>query len=144
MQRFEAERLRRELKLVSWDEFYFNILSQISSRSNSEERRQGAILVKNNCIIATGCFDAYETKEEGKDKVIGSGAIENAIAYCAGNGTSTSEATLYTYTFPNDIVCKLLMKAGIKEIKCAKPNNSVLGKDLCEKIGIKITIFKRE
>ena len=144
MPRLNVDRLRRELKLVSQDEFYFNLLSQISSRSNSEERRQGAILVKNNCIIATGCFDAYETKEEEKDKVVGSGAIENAIAYCAGNGTSTNEATLYTYTFPNDIVCKLLIKAGIKEIKCVKFGNSILGKDLCEKMGIKITIFKRE
>ena len=142
MPQFNVDRLRRDMKFVTWDEFYFTLLSQISSRSNSEERRQGAILVKNNCIIATGCFDAYET--EDKEKVIGSGAIENAIAYCAGNGSNTSGATLYTYAFPNDIVCKLLIKAGIKEVKCVKPNISVYGKKLCEDSNIKIIISKKE
>ena len=148
--RLNIDRLKREMGLVTWDEFYFNILSQVSSRSNSEERRQGAIIIKNNTIIAIGCFDAYEKKnsqeqkKEGeKERVIGSGAIENALATCANNGVSTNNATLFTYTFPNDIVCKLLIKAGISEIKYIKSVDSVLGKELCNKMNIKLTQFPR-
>ena len=147
MPKLNVDRLKRDLGLVTWDEFYFNILSQVSSRSNSEERRQGAILVKNNTIIAIGCFDAYEKKsQEQKDKekerVIGSGAIENALAMCANNGTSTNGSILFVYAFPNDIVCKLLVKAGISEIKYIKPNDSaILGKSLCEKQNIKLIQF---
>ena len=150
MPKLNVDRLKREMGLVTWDEFYFNILNQVSSRSNSDERRQGAILVKNNSIIATGCFDAYEKKnsqeqKEGeKERVVGSGAIENALATCANNGISTNGAALFTYTFPNDIVCKLLIKAGISEIKYIKPNDSaVLGKELCNKMNIKLTQFQR-
>lgn len=147
MPNLNIERLRKDLRLVTWDEFYFNILSQVSSRSNSDERRQGAILVKNNTIIAIGCFDAYEKdsrEQKEKEKVIGSGAIENALAICANNGVSTNGATLFTYVFPNDIVCKLLTKAGISEIKYIKSNDSaVLGKELCEKMNIKLTQFPR-
>ena len=148
MHRLNVDRLKRDLGLVTWDEFYFDILGQVSSRSNSDERRQGAILVKNNTIIAIGCFDAYEKKSQEqnnkeKERVIGSGAIENALAVCANNGTSTNNAALFTFTFPNDIVCKLLVKAGISEIKYIKPNDSVLGKELCSKMNIKLTQFPR-
>ena len=139
-------RLKQDLGSITWDEFYFNFLSQVSSRSNSEERRQGAILIKNNTIIAIGCFDAYEKKsQEQKDKekerIIGSGAIENALAVCANNGSSTNGAILFTYTFPNDIVCKLLVKAGISEIKYIRPNDSILGKTLCNEMNIKLVQF---
>lgn len=148
MPRFDADRLKRDLGLVTWDEFYLNILSQVSLRSNSEERRQGAILIKNNTIMAIGCFDAYEKKsQEQKDKekerIVGSGAIENALAVCANNGSSTNGATLFTYAFPNDIVCKLLVKAGISEIKYIRPNDSILGKELCSKMNVKMTQFPR-
>ncbi len=128
--------------MKAWDEFYFNVLSQLAYQSNSGDRRQGALLVKNNSVISGACYDAYEVKEE--EKIVGSGAIESAICYCAKNGCSTNGATLYTYSFPNNIVCKLLIKAGINEIKFVKPNDSNLGRELCEKAGIKIYSYQRE
>lgn len=144
MPKLNVDRLKRNLGMISNDEFYFNLLNQISSRSNSDERRQGAILVKNNSIIATGSFDAYEKKsQEQKEKVIGSGAIENTLATCANNGTSTNGATLFAYVFPNDIVCKLLIKAGISEIRYVRPSESALGKDLCMKMNVKLMQFQR-
>ena len=140
--RLDIEKLKRDMKLIPWDEFYFTILSQVAQRSTSDDRRQGAILVKNNSVIVMGYFDSYDKKGE-QDKTIGSGAIENALASCGSEGISTKGATLYAYTFPNDIVCKLLVKAHIAEIIYVKPNDSVLGYELCKKEGLKLTPFKK-
>ena len=141
MTKLDLSKVRRELGLVPPEETYFNLLGQVSSRSNSSERKQGAVIVKCDSVIATACFDAYEKKID--DRIVGAGAIENAISSCAKNGISTDKATLFVYSFPNDIVCKLLAKAGISEIWYIKDTGDSLGKEFCQKAGIKLNQFKR-
>lgn len=127
---------------VSFDEWCFDQLRNVSFLSNSDTKKQGAMLVKDNTIISTGSFDAYETKD--KERIVGSGAIENVIARCAKNGISTNGAVLYCYAFPNDIACKLIAKAGISEVKYlkdAEAERNSLGKEECMRQNVKMTLF---
>lgn len=156
MPRMDFKQLERSMGIKpSWDEFFFKVLDEVSFRSISKTgRRQGAILVKNNCIISIGFFDAYLSMEEDKkkktadsqEKIIerGSGAIENAIANCARLGISSKDSILYVYGFPNDSICKVVAQAGISEIRYIKENTeSFLGRRLCEELNIKMTLLKK-
>ena len=147
MPRVDVERLKRP---IPDDNFLLEILFQESSRSVSSGRKQGALLVKGGVIIATGHFESYGEIIQRKDKdrkasevEVGSGAIENAIASCAKHGISIPGATLYTYTFPNAIVCKLIVKAGISEVKFVKQSDNPLGLALCKEYNILITQIKK-
>jgi len=139
--KLDIDRLKRELHLVTDDEFFLQVAGQVSSRSSSDERRQGALLVKNGSIIGMGCFNGYE----GEAKNMGVGAIELAIAGCARTGVSIENSILYTYSFPNDVVCRMLWWADIGEIVYVKPraDDNKLGRQLCEKAGIKLTQITR-
>jgi len=136
------QKLEKDLNIKPRKEDVFlSLLSQIS-RLSTGFRRQAAILVKDNCIISSGYFDAYVAvgnpeKEEKKEK--GSGAIENCLIDCAREGRSTAGASIYVFSFPNDIQCKLLARAGIKEIIFLKDiDNETDGKKLCAEKGIKL------
>ena len=149
MPRIDIERLKRDMKITSDDSFLLEILFQESSRSVSNTRKQGALLVKDGAIIATGHFEAYKNIGQGKDKEksseveIGSGAVENAIASCAKYGISVKGSILYTYFFPNAIVCKLIVKAGISEIKYVKQSDNPLGLTLCKESNVQVTQIKK-
>jgi deoxycytidylate deaminase len=146
MPKLDVKRIQKSLKIPSsTDELFLNILFEISSMSTGRTRRQGAILVKNEGIIGTGCFEAYlgEVRPTGEIE-IGSGAIENAIATCAKNGVSTNGSILYTYTFPNAITCRLIAKAGISEIRYVKMvENASLGINLCKEKNIKVILTNK-
>lgn len=144
MKGLDVRKLEKELNIKPRKEDVFlNMVSQIS-RLSTGFRRQGAMLVKDDTVISSASFDAYLTppttiKDEDKErKEKGSGAIENCIANCARRGISTEGATLYVYAFPNDIQCKLLARAGIKEIRFLKDIDNSDGKKLCIEKGIKV------
>ena len=149
MPRLDVERIKRDLRIPApEDDGYLNILFEVSAKSTGKTRRQGAVLVKDGSIIATGCFEAYVSytpvKESDKEVEIGSGAIENAIASCAKFGISTSGATLYTFTFPNAITCRLIVKAGITDIRFVKASDGPsLGMTLCREKNISINQIRK-
>ena len=148
MPRIDVEKLKSSMNLIPDDNLLLEILFQESSRSVSSNRKQGALLVKNGVIIATGHFEAYKDtgQEKGKgvsEVEVGSGAIENSIASCAKYGISINGAILYTYVFPNAIVCKLVVKAGISERKYVKQSDNPLGLALCKESNIQVTQIKK-
>ena len=51
----ELELLNPERLRPSWDTYFMQLASLASLRSNCMKRRVGAILVRNNRILATGC-----------------------------------------------------------------------------------------
>ena len=148
MKGLDVRKLERQLNIKPRKEDVFlNLVSQIS-RLSTGFRRQGAILVKDDEVISSGFFDAYPSvgnpKEDDKErKEKGSGAIENCIASCARKGVCTDGASLYVYSFPNDIQCKLLARAGIREIRFLKDIESTDGKKLCIEKGIKVFLEGR-
>jgi deoxycytidylate deaminase len=146
MPKLDIERIKRDLRVPApEDNGYLNILFEVSAKSTGKTRRQGALLVKDGSIIATGCFEAYPAASPDKaDVEIGSGAIENAIATCAKLGISTNGAVLYTFTFPNAITCRLIVKAGISDIRFVKTTEGPsLGMNLCREKNIKINQIQK-
>ena len=142
-----VDRLRRDIVKQTEEEYFFELLGKVSYNSNSQNRKQGAILVKEGSIISTGSFDAYPLTVKVQEDVreSGSGAIENAIANCAKLGISTRDATLYTFLFPNDMTCKLIVRAGISEIRVAKPFlTDSLGANLCKEKHVKVFFFEKK
>ena len=122
-----------------WDT-YFMLQAEIAKlRSNCLTRHIGAVIVKENRLIATGyngtppgiknCFEGGcprclarvkgEIKSgEGLDRCLCTHAEANAIMQCAlfGNAGSTKGATLYS-TFAPCIECsKMAISVGIKRI----------------------------
>ena len=143
MPRIDVEKV----KIDPDDNYLLEILFQESSRSiSNNSRKQGALIVKGGSIISSGHFEAYKNKSSAKEKEeveVGSGAIENAIATCAKFGISVNGATLYTYVFPNAIACKLLVKAGISEIRFVRMSDNPLGLALCKESKIQLTQIRK-
>ncbi len=124
----------------SWHEYFMLIAKIVSSRSTCNSRPTGAVIVKNNHILATGyngampgashCID--QPDHEGKpycfrrasgvpdvDKYNyckASHAEANAIAHAARYGTAIEGATLYTTLAPCYVCLKLIATARIRAV----------------------------
>lgn len=117
----------------TWDEYFFNIITVIKSRSTCVRRQVGAVAVRDKVILSTGyngapkglmhCADRGCYRQENN---IPSGqmvnmcwavhAEQNVICQAAENGISLKGATLYTDTFPCSICSKLIINSGIVEV----------------------------
>ncbi len=132
----------------SWHEYFMLIAKIVSSRSTCNSRRVGAVIVKDNHILATGyngampgaphCVD--EPQRDGYpycfrrslriadlDKYNfcrASHAEANAIAQAARYGISVDGATLYTSLAPCYVCLKLLAMARIRRIYYEHPYES--------------------
>lgn len=126
-------------KRMNWDEYFMRIALLTANRATCIRRKVGAVIVKDNRIIATGyngapkgirhCTDINECLREklnipsGKNAelCIASHAENNAIIQCALSGTSPNGATIYVTTSPCSMCLKTLINAGIKRIVTLEP-----------------------
>ena len=109
----------------TWDEYFMHSALLISTRSTCPRLSVGAVIVKNNQIIATG-YNGSITGEvhcEDTECLIDDGhcirtvhAEINAILQCARTGTSLKDATIYVTHYPCVNCMKALLQAGIKKI----------------------------
>lgn len=138
---------------INKDEYYLEIAFAISKRSPCLRRRVGAILVKNDVILATGyngpprktvncdeigCLKDLANAPHGEawDLCPAVHAEENCITNAARQGTSVLGATLYIsgeYLVNSPIepaqVCdrckRILINAGIKDVVIRRKNGSI-------------------
>lgn len=130
-----------------WDLYYLGIAKRVGENSKCLSRKIGAILVKDNSIIASGyngpprgyihCGDkSREPKKKCPRKLLGykSGegleicpavhAERNAILSAAKIGTPTNGSTLYCYCgFPCKDCLIELINAGVFRIVCISEKN---------------------
>jgi len=123
----------KELKRPSWDEYFVKITSLVGERATCIKRQVGAIIVKDNRILATGYNGAPKglshCSELGclrKEMNVPSGqrhelcrglhAEQNAIIQAALYGVSLKGATLYCTNLPCSICAKMIINAGIKKV----------------------------
>lgn len=116
-----------------WDSYFIEITNVVKKRSTCLRRHVGALIVKNNHILATGyngvpskithCSETGCLREqlnvpsgERHELCRGLHAEQNAIIQAAHHGTSINESTLYTNTKPCSICTKMIVNAGIKRI----------------------------
>jgi len=138
---------------INWDNYFFNIVKDISLRSTCLSRKVGAIIVKDKRILATGyngavigsehCIDIDICKrkelkiESGKNAELCKGvhAEQNAIIQCAKYGVECNNSTMYVSCSPCSICFKMIVNTGIKTIKFLETYNDDLVNELINQSG---------
>mgnify|MGYP001598015163 CR=1 FL=1 len=107
------------------NEYYLELASTVAQRSTCDRRHVGAIIVRNDVIIATGFNGAPRGLGHCDDvghEMIGGHCVRtvnaemNAIIHAAREGHSTIAGTLYCTDSPCYDCAKALINAGIEKI----------------------------
>jgi len=157
-----SQRLEPRRRRMSWDEYFMRMAHLVAKRSTCLRRQVGAVLVKDNRVLATGyngapkglphCVDLGKCLREElgipsgqrHELCVGLHAEQNCIIQAAVFGVSTRGATLYTTTFPCAICAKMLINAEISEVVYDADYEDPLAKELLTKAGIKLRRFHVE
>ena len=102
---------------------YFKVIVQVTSkRSPCDRLKVGCLIVKDNRIISQGyngflpgCPHTSIVRDNHEQATIH--AEQNAICDCAKRGVSCNDATAYITHYPCLICTRLLIAAGVREIK---------------------------
>ena len=107
---------------LNWDDYFSQIVKLSAERSPCERLKVGCLLVKNNRIISQGyngflpnCPHKSIVRDNHEQATIH--AEQNAIADCAKRGVSCNGSTAYITHYPCIICTRILLAAGISEIK---------------------------
>lgn len=116
-----------------WDDYFMQIASVVSLRSNCLKRRVAAIIVKEKRIISTGyngtprgvkncneggcprCW-SFDAPGRGLSDCVCSHAEENAIVQAAYHGVSVKGGVLYSTYSPCLLCTKMIINSGISEV----------------------------
>jgi dCMP deaminase len=123
--------------------FYLNIATSVAEASYCNRNKVGAIIVKDDNIIAYG----YNGTIRGFDNVCEEGNVtlptvlhaeSNAITKCAKSNYSSNGAILYTTLSPCLECAKLIIQSGITDVYyiCSYRNDD--GINLLKKAGINV------
>lgn len=133
---------------MSWDDYFMYQALLLSQRATCERLKVGAVLVRENRMIAGG----YNGSVAGDDHCIDEGcfvqgghcvrtihAEANALLQCAKFGVTTENTTVYVTHFPCLQCTKQLLQAGVKEI-CYLNNyrNNEYAEHLYEVTGVSV------
>ena len=107
---------------LSWDEYFAKIVDVTAERSSCDRLHVGCLLVKDNRIVSQGyngflpgCPHKSVVRNNHEQATVH--AEQNALCDCAKRGVSCSESIAYVTHYPCIICARLLLAAGIKEIK---------------------------
>ena len=137
---------------IDVDTYFMMVAKVVSLRATCRHREQGAVLVRNNRIIATGyngsppgqphCIDAGYCSKDAHSicRADGLHGESNAIASAASEGISTSGAIIYCIYSPCKSCCNLLKSAGIVEVKYLEEySTDPSGPDYLAQLDIKVS-----
>lgn len=144
----------------SWDEYFIDIVQVTSERSTCLRRKVGALLVKDNRLLATGyngvpkgllhcektgCMRLQMNVPSGERHELCRGlhAEQNVIIQAALYGVSVADATLYCTTKPCSICTKMLINAEIKRIVYLEEYQDDLADELLKGTSIRVMKFKK-
>jgi dCMP deaminase len=139
----------------SWDDYFRDIAQLVASRSTCLRRQVGAVLVKDHQILSTGyngapaniahCEQAGCLREqlsipsgEKHELCRGTHAEQNAICQAAKHGISIHGSTLYCTNQPCSICTKMIINAGILEVRYQADYADRDALRLLQEAGIKI------
>lgn len=128
----------------SWDEYFKEIVQVTAKRSPCDRLHVGCIFVHDNRIISqgyngflSGC-DHISIVRDGHEQATVH-AEQNCLADCAKRGIRSADCTAYITHFPCIICTRLMLAAGIKEIRYIHDyKNDDLVFYLSQKMGINI------
>ena len=142
----------------SWDEYFMEMAELARKRSTCLRRGVGAVIVKDNRVIATGyngvprgirhceetgCLRQQLNVPSGKMHELCRGlhAEQNAIIQAACMGSSIEGGTLYCTTQPCVICTKMIINAGIKRVVIKESYPDALAQELAEEAGLVIDVM---
>ncbi|AKI98362.1 deoxycytidylate deaminase [Kosmotoga pacifica] len=140
-------------KKSDWDRYFMVLADTVKDRSSCIHRKVGAVIVKENRILATGynqppsgfphcdettCIRDALSISSGENQEIcyAAHAEQNAIAQAARFGIPTAGATIYVTHKPCSICARILINAGIKRIVFVKDYPDPLSEFLLKKSGV--------
>jgi len=149
---------QKKIKRPGWDEYFSGIAKLVSERSTCLRRKVGAILVKDNQILATGyngapagikhcdetgCLREEQNIPSGERHELCRGlhAEQNALLQAALHGVSVKDSKLYSTTQPCIICAKMLINAGIKEIISAGEYPDTMAAEFLKEARVTISNF---
>ncbi len=138
----------------SWDQYFMNIVVQVTKRSTCRRRQIGAVIVKDKRILTTGyngaprglahCLDVGCLREEYKVKsgerhelCRGLHAEQNAIIQAALHGVSIEGATIYCSHQPCILCAKMIINSAIRNILFLNSYPDDLAQELLKEAGVK-------
>ena len=148
-----------EQKRPDWDEYFMEMAELARKRTTCIRRGVGAVIVKDNRVIATGyngvpkgikhCSEAGCLREQlgvpsGKMNELCRGlhAEQNAIIQAACMGHAIEGGTLYCTTQPCIICTKMIINAGIKRVVIKESYPDELAQKMAEEAGLKIDVIE--
>ena len=129
---------------LNWNQYFAKIVKVTSERSPCKRLKVGCLLVKDNRIISqgyNGFLPGYPHESIVRDnhEQATVHAEQNAITDCAKRGVSCDNSTAYITHYPCIICTRILIAAGIKEIKYLEDyKNDPLVSKFCDQGKIKL------
>ncbi len=144
----------------SWDDYFVEILDIVKTRSTCLRRQVGAIIVRDNRILATGyngapagiahCEDTGCLRQEmgipsGKRQELCRGlhAEQNAIIQAALYGSGIKGSTLYCTNKPCITCAKMIINAGIIRVVYKEDYPDEFSDKFFKESGIKVDIYSQ-
>lgn len=144
----------------SWDEYFMEMTAMAASRSTCMRRHVGAVIVKDNRILATGyngapsksahcektgCLREQLNVPSGERQELCRGlhAEQNAIIQAALHGVSIQGATIYCTNKPCSICTKMIINAQIAKIVYNDDYADALSDELLKYTDIRVLRFGR-
>ncbi|MCR4804867.1 MAG: cytidine/deoxycytidylate deaminase family protein [Clostridia bacterium] len=145
-------------KRPTWDEYFMEMAELARQRSTCLRRAVGAVIVKNNRVIATGyngvpkgirhceetgCLRQQMNVPSGKMHELCRGlhAEQNAIIQAACMGGGVEGATLYCTTQPCVICTKMIINAGIRRVVIKESYPDELAQEMAKEAGLIIEVL---
>jgi len=141
------------LSRPSWHSTFMEVARVVARRATCLRRQVGAVLVRDNRILATGyngapsgikhCLDTGCLREqlgipsgERHELCRAVHAEQNVIIQAALHGVTTTGSTLYVTCQPCFICAKMLINAGIERVVCEGPYPDAMAGQILKEAGV--------
>ena len=129
----------------TWNQYFKTIVKATASRSSCDRLQVGCLLVKDNRIVSQGyngflpgCPHHSIVRNNHEQATLH--AEQNALMDCAKRGVSCRDSVAFITHYPCIICCRLLLAAGIGEIKYISDyKNDNLVPLFCSQCNVRIT-----
>jgi dCMP deaminase len=138
----------------SWDDYFMAIAKVMATRCTCDRLYSGAVLVKNNRIVATGyngappglphCNDVGHLMEEGHCVRTIHGEHNVLLQAAIQGGVSAVGSTMYTKYSPCIHCVKYIIACGIKRIVAAKIYRNPKAMEILQSAGVEVVQYKEK
>ena len=159
MEFFMSEPMTKTDKRPSWEAYFMDIATLVARRSTCLRRSVGAVVAKDNRILATGyngaptnivhCVEKGCLREkfnvpsgERHELCRGLHAEQNAIIQAAYHGVSIKGSELFCTNLPCSICAKMIINAGIKKVCYGQGYPDEMSAGMFAEAGVDVRFFE--